>query len=160
MRFRNLVAIVLVPFLFPPAGALAEIKSSTGFTLDLSKPQEAAKKAEWSDPDKIKVTGEGLGWGGREDKGSRDVWLLTVPIGIGYSWRPTSIASIKATVEGDGFDRLLYARYSADGKCWTTRQQIEAAGKRPGVYRGTLRVQYREAARYHQLRLEYARRID
>src|ERR1700690_2664766 len=51
MRNRDLVTIMLVPFLFPPA-ALAEIQSSTGYTLDLSQHQGAAKKAEWPDPDK------------------------------------------------------------------------------------------------------------
>jgi hypothetical protein len=159
MRNRDLVAIMLAPFLFPPA-ALAVIQSSTVYTLDLSKPKEAAKKAEWSDPDKIKATGEGLGWGDRNDKGWRDVWLQTVPIGIGYSWRPASAASIKATVEGAGADGQLYARYSADGKHWTTWQHIDAADKAPGVYRGTLRVPYREAARYQRLRREYELRDD
>jgi hypothetical protein len=160
MRIRVLVAFVLMPFLFPSAAALAEIDSSTGYTLDLTKPKEAAEKAEWSDPDKIKATGEGLGWGRRDDKGSRDVWLQTEPIGLGYSWRPTSIASIKATVEGDGADGLMYAHYSADGKRWTTWQLLEASGDGPGVFHGTLRVPYRDAARYHELRLEYTRRGD
>jgi hypothetical protein len=160
MRVRSLVAIVLALLFFSPTAALAEIVSHTEYTLDLRKPREAAKKAEWSSPDKIKATREGLGWGDRDDKGSRDVWLQTEPIGLGYSWRPTSIASIKATVEGAGADGLLYARYSADGKRWTTWQHIEAAGKGPGVFRGTLRVPYREATRYHQLRLEYERRDD
>jgi hypothetical protein len=160
MRIRVLVAFVLMPFLFPSAAALAEIDSSTGYTLDLTKPKEAAEKAEWSAPDNIKATSEGLGWGRRDDKGSLDVWLQTEPIGIGYSWRPTSIALIKATVEGDGADGLLYARYSADSKRWTTWQQLDAAEKQAGVFHGTLRVPYRESARYHHLRMEYARRDD
>jgi hypothetical protein len=157
---RSIVAVLLVPCLLSPGAALAEIIASTAYKLDLSKPKEAAKKAKWSDPDKNEATGEGLGWGSSDDEASRDVWVKTEPIGLGYSWRPTMIATIKATVTGDGADGLLYARYSADGKRWTTWQHLESKGKKPGVFEGTLRVPYRSATRYHELRLEYARRDD
>src|SRR5262245_19545695 len=53
--------LLLSFFLFLPGAAVAEIISFTEYKLDLCKPEEAAKKAKWSDPDKIKATGEGLG---------------------------------------------------------------------------------------------------
>jgi hypothetical protein len=58
---------------------------------------------------------------------------------------------------------MLYARYSADGKHWTTWQHLEAADAAAAngptkVFQGTLRVPYRERAPYDKLRLEYARR--
>ena len=148
-----------------PGVALGEVVSHTTFMLDLTHAKEALKKATWSDPDRITVTPEGLGWGNRDDQGSRDFWLQTEPIGIGLSWRPTSITSIKATVDHPGTSGMLYARYSADGKHWTTWQHLESAdsaGTKGSIemFQGTLRVPYRETARYHDLRLEYSRRDD
>jgi hypothetical protein len=165
MGRKWLVLIVATLALSSPGPVLGEIHSNTRYTLDLTDAPEAARKARWSDPKRITVTPEGLGWGGRDDQGSRDVWLQTGPIGIGLSWRPTSVASIKARVERPGASGMLYARYSADGKHWTTWQHLEAAGPAAGtgpaeVFQGTLRVPYREGARYHELRLEYARRDD
>ena len=161
LRISALLPLVLVPLLFPTGAALAQINSNTGYKLDLSKPKEAAKKAEWSEPDKIKATGEGLGWGDPDDsKSSRDVWIQTKPIALGFSWRPTTVTSIKATVEGAGANGLLYARYSADGKHWTTWQHLEESGKGPGVFGGTLRVPYRDSARYRRLLMEYGSRDD
>ena len=160
MLIRSIVAILLVPFLLSPGAALAVINSNTSYKLDLRKPKEAAKKAKWSDPDKIEATGEGLGWAGSDDEGSRDVWLESEPIALGYSWRPTMIATIKAKVTGDGADGLFYARYSADGKHWTTWQHLGAVEGKLGEFKGTLRVPYRSATRYHELRLEYAGRDD
>jgi len=109
-----------------PGSAVAEIDSSTTFRLDLTNANEAAKKAKWSETDRITVRPEGLGWGHGNDQGSRDVWLQTEAMGIGLSWRPTSMASIKAVVERPGTSGMLYARYSADGKHWTTWQYLEA----------------------------------
>jgi hypothetical protein len=156
-----LIAIVLSK----PGSAFADINGNTTYKIDLTNSQEAANKAKWSDPDRIAVTAEGLGWGNRDDKGNRDVWLQTEPMGIGLSWRPTSIASIKASVDRPGTSGMLYARYSSDGKTWTTWQYLEAVNPSvddgpTSVFQGTLRVPSREGARYQELRLEYARLDD
>lgn len=165
MGKKWLVLILATLVWSSPGSTFAEIDSNTAYTLDLTNAKEVPKKATWSDPDRITVTPEGLGWGNRDDRGSRDLWLQTEPIGIGLSWRPTSIASVKVTVERPGTSGMLYARYSADGKNWTTWQHLEAADRpaRDGskeLFQGTLRVPYRERARYDNLRLEYARRDD
>jgi hypothetical protein len=165
MGKKWLVLIFATLVLSSPGSAFADIHSNTTYTLDLTNAKEVSKKAKWSDPDRITVTPEGLGWGNRDDQASRDVWLQTEPIGIGLSWRPTSIASVKVKVERPGTSGMLYARYSADGKNWTTWQHLEAVdppvGKGPTeLFQGTLRVPYREGARYDKLRLEYTQRDD
>ena len=143
-------------------GAFPEIVGSTPYKLDLTNAAEAGKAARWSDPEILSFTGEGLGWGTQADRGSRDFWLETQPIGIGESWRPASIATIKATTKM-GATGLFYARYSADGKHWTTWQHIEEVGQLAGnkqVFQATLRVPYREQANYTARRMQYARRDD
>src|SRR5262245_42328624 len=134
--------VVLVAFLSAVGVSPAEIISSTEYSLDLTR-GKAAPKTEWADPDRIKVTDEGLGWGKSADEGSRDFWLQTEPIAIGTSWRPTAITTIRASIEGNDAGGLLYARYSADGKHWTTWQQLDSKGK--GTFQGTPRVPYRES---------------
>jgi hypothetical protein len=89
----------------------------------------------------------------------------TEPVAVGLSWRPTMIATIWATVRQPSSSGMLYARYSADGKHWTTWQLLEeAAPAKEGVttqqFHGTLAVPYREREGYAKLRLEYARRDD
>src|SRR5262245_48121886 len=106
-KWLSLVAGTLA--LLAPGLAWGEIISSTPFALDLSHPKEAPRKARWADPDRIKVTEEGLGWGTTDDKGTRDFWLETAPVAVGLSWRPTSIATIRATVRQPGNSGMLYA---------------------------------------------------
>jgi hypothetical protein len=157
---------ILPAFVFCiPGAALADIEGNTSYKLDLTNAQEAAWKAKWSNPDLLTVTTEGLGWGSDADKGSREVWLQTEPMGIGLSWRPTTTATIKATVNHPVSDGLLYARYSSDGKNWTNWQYLEPADKPANnglkkAFQGTLRVPYREGAPYQALRMKYARRED
>lgn len=87
---RKLFALILLTIVSScPRAALAEIISNTTDTLDLTNAKEAPLNAKWSDPDRITVTPEGLGWGNRDDNASRDVWLQSKPIGICLSWRPT-----------------------------------------------------------------------
>jgi hypothetical protein len=145
--------------------APAEIIGNTTYAIDLTSAKEAAKKATWATPDRITVTADGLGWGKNADQGSRNLWLEPEPIGIGYSWRPTSIATIRAKVEQPGVSGMLYARYSADRKHWTAWQYVEGTNTAadPSLtpsFQGTLRVPYRDTEGYHKLRMDYARRDD
>jgi hypothetical protein len=162
---RLMIACSLLLLLSSTGAVLGEILSNTSYTLDLTNAKEAAKRAKWSEPERVIVTAQGLGWGQGGEQGSRDFWLETEPIAIGLSWRPTSIAVVKATIDKPGTSGLLYARYSADGKHWTTWQHLEEATPAAPdgatqVFSGTLRVPYRERAPYTELRLEYARRDD
>jgi hypothetical protein len=151
--------------LLAPGLARGEIDSSTPFALDLTSAKVAAQKAKWAHPDGVKVTADGLGWGTAADRASLDFWLETEPVAVGLSWRPTSIATIRATVKQPGNSGMLYARYSTDAKHWTTWQLLEEAtpakeGAATQEFHGTLRVPYRERQGYDKLRLEYARRDD
>src|SRR5437762_8414278 len=116
------------------APAAAEIISTSPYTLDLTDPAKAAKKARWADAGKIAVTADGLGWGTADDKGSRDLSLQTTePVALGESWRPPFVATVRAAVDRPGQHGVLYARYGADGKHWTTWQPLdeEPAGSGP-----------------------------
>ena len=166
MSGRWMILVVVACGCGWPGIAWGVIDSNTNYTLDLTQSKEAGAKATWSDAKYYTHTAKGLGWGTAKDsKSSRNFWLQTEPVAIGLSWRPTSIASISVSVDHTGAAGLLYARYSADGKNWTTWQYLEGSppGPRDGAkssFRGTLRVPYRESAAYDQLRLEYARRND
>ena len=154
-RLALIVAATLAP------SARGEIIGSTPAAIDFTDAGEAGREANWSHPDVFKVDADGLGWGIVGDQGTRDFWLQTEPIGVGLSWRPTSIATIRATVDGPGIPGMLYARYSADAEHWTTWQLLEAAEpSATGSFRGTLRVPARDRARYDELRMAYARRED
>ena len=162
-KWPLLVAGTLI--VLTPGLSWGEIISSTPFSLDLSNASEAPRKARWATPDTIKVTAEGLGWGTVQDPGTRDFWLETEPLAVGLSWRPTSITPIRVTIRQPGNSGMLYARYSADGKHWTTWQLLEETGpakERASTqqFNGTLRVPYREREPYDKLRLDYARRDD
>ncbi len=155
-----LVAILVTGAAWP---AFGEIDGGTAFFLDLTDSKQAPTKAKWSDPKRIDITPDGLGWGTAGDEGTRDFWLETTePIGIGLSWRPTSVAAVRATVDLPGELGILYVRYSADARHWSTWQPLEADKKSamPQEFRGILRVPYRVRARYNELRMEYARRDD
>jgi hypothetical protein len=104
------------------------------YALDLTNSKETHAKAKWSAPDHITVTQDGLGWGSQDDQSTREVWLQTEPIGIGLSWRPPSMASIRASVERPGTSGMLYAHYSADGVSQSRHlaDVAERAGNRPG----------------------------
>jgi hypothetical protein len=79
------------------------------------------------------TTPAGLGWGTAEEEGTRDFWIETIePIPLGLSWRPTTSATVKATIRQPGRSGLLYARYSADGAHWSSWQLMEEAKPRNG----------------------------
>jgi hypothetical protein len=158
-------------FLFLATPSRATIMSVTHYAVDLTKPDDAKAKATWSEPDKIGVTAQGLGWGTSADQSSRDVWFQTTePIALGLSWRPTMATNLRVTIRGPGNNGQLYARYSADAEHWTTWQPLEPEPMPPGVagtakgptqtFKGLLRVPYREHGKYGELVSEYSRRQD
>jgi hypothetical protein len=148
--------------LFAPTIARAGILGFTPYSVDFTLAGEA-KKATWSDATLVGVQTDGLGWGHGGNEGSRDFWLQTSePIGIGTSWRPASAVHIKATIDQSALPGMLYARYSADGRHWSSWQLIPAAVAKPGqtAFAGEMRVPYRDQAAYNELRMEYNRRQD
>ncbi len=137
---------------------------------------EAQAKAAWSEPDKITVSREGLGWDG-DAAALRGGWIQTKPVALGLSWRPTCAVSVRARVQplpgqftlsdgekltGDAGD--MYVRYSPDLKHWSSWQALQrtepesAEEKRtPGrYYGGAIRVPLRERSEYDRLLFEYS----
>ena len=117
---RKWLVLLLVALVWIwPGSAVAEIDSSTTFRLDLTNANEAAKKAKWSEPDRIAVRPEGLGWGQGNEQGSRDVWLQTEAIGIGLSWRPTSMAFTGAgrSISAGSSDSARCSSATPSGDC-------------------------------------------
>lgn len=155
-----LSAVILVI----PGGARGVIMGNTQVAIDLTQPREAAAKAKWSDPDRVKVTPDGLGWGTPADQGSRDFWLETSePIALGESWRPTFVVTVRAVIEQPANSGQLYVRYSPDAKHWSTWQplpEVTRAGAVDQEFSSTVRVPYRERSPYEDLRMAYARRED
>ena len=103
--------------------------------IDLTNPEDTRAKATW-EPDGISVTKDGLGWDGANNS-SRDFWLMTKPLGIGTTWRPTNSASIRVTVSPEarsyksangqrGHENVgsVYVRYSPDQKHWSSWQAV------------------------------------
>ncbi|MGE5192201.1 MAG: hypothetical protein ACM3U2_06820 [Deltaproteobacteria bacterium] len=80
------------------SSAEAAILGSQSLEIDFTKPDEAARKATWSDPDHLTCTERGFGVVA-EENACRDGWLQTIPAGIGTSWRPTSAAHLRVTLK-------------------------------------------------------------
>jgi hypothetical protein len=164
---RGLVIALLVLL---PSGPLMADMGSTRYTIDFSKPEEAAKKARWSDPQLIETTTDGLGWEG-EGKSKRDMWIESEPIAVGLWWRPTHSVSIQATLDPPGrytFTRnsvafpsgSLFVRYSPDARNWSSWQVLNRPTPKDRTdpkqqYVGRLGVPRRDMERYNDYLRQY-----
>jgi len=145
--------------------------------IDFTSVTDATEKAVWSEPNKLAVTKNGLGWDG-ESASSRDGWIQTRPLALGLSWRPPFVISVRVTIHpppqeivlnsGDKmtpYSGDVYVRYSPDFKHWSSWQVLQRSEpqsheekKNPGrYYSGTIRVPYCERNEYSKLILEYSR---
>jgi hypothetical protein len=162
--------------IFASPKSQAVIFDSKQISIAFTNAGDAQTNATWSEPNKITVSKEGLGWDG-DATGSRDGWIHTRPLALGLSWRPAYAISVRATIQpppreftlsngqkstGDAGD--MYVRYSPDLKHWSSWQALQRAEpqsveerKTPGrYYSGTIRVPYRERSEYAQLVSEYS----
>jgi len=174
MRTVFLGGLVLVAVLAgPQPAAYGVMMGNRVFTLDFTKPEEVKNKATWNRADNVFLSKEGLGFNG-PDKSSLDFRIeSTEPVAVGWSWRPVIAVSITATLEPPGQFKIegtgttypsgqLYARYSPDGKHWSSWHNLPVQGPEPGKkpqqrYAGTLRVPYKEQDAYRRLVEEYSR---
>jgi hypothetical protein len=145
--------------------------------VDFADANDAAAKAYWFPAEKLSITEGGLGWDG-DANASRDGWIQTRPISLGYSWRTPFVISVRAEIYPPPPERItsggrkytphageIYVRYSPDLKHWSSWQvlqyaepQSHAEKRRPGkYYKGTIRVPYRERSEYSKLLMEYSR---
>jgi hypothetical protein len=153
----------------------ADIQGSKKVDIDFTNETNAQARATWSEPGKLTVSEEGLGWDG-DGAASRDGWIETMPVALGLSWRPTSAISVRVSIQpspqeytlgngkkytGDAGE--LYVRYSPDLKHWSSWQALQRSEppstgetKAGRCYNGTVRVPYREQSVYNQLVSEYS----
>ena len=157
------------------SSSYADIHGSKKIDIDFTNDTNAQARATWSEPGKLTVSEEGLGWDG-DGAASRDGWIETKPVALGLSWRPTSAIFVRASIQpppqeytlgngkkytGDAGE--LYVRYSPDLKHWSTWQPLQRSeppstgeAKAGRHYSGTVRVPYREQRVYSQLVSEYS----
>src|SRR5208283_3309320 len=133
----------------------------------------AVTNVTWSEPDKISVSTNGLGWDGQTNE-SRDFWIQSIPVAIGTSWRPAQGATVLIEVAPQikpetilvGQSNILYVpyggsafvRYSPDKKHWSSWQSLEEQ-RDPGtnrVFHGKIEVPHIEHERYFKLLTEYS----
>lgn len=163
-------AVVIVMVAAAPT-TRAAMKGTVELVLDFTRPEEVKAKAKWSEPEKVTPSEEGLVWDGRLHQ-SRDVWIESTPVAVGFSWRPTIFVSIEAEVVYGGkwpFTESvsafpvgeLYARYSPDRKHWSSWQCLQIQGpvnkhSPSRTYKGLLRVPYRVLKPYGEFVSKYS----
>ena len=159
------------------SSAQASILDFKSLAIDFTNPADARDKATWSEPDKLTVSTNGLGWDG-EAASSRDGWIQTIPLALGLSWRPPYAVSVRVSVHPKPTEFVLnngqkstpyagdvYVRYSTDLLHWSTWQVLQTSEpqsntekQNPGRhFSGTVRVPYSERDEYGKLISEYAR---
>jgi len=159
------------------SSAEASILDFKSLAIDLTDAADAKAKATWSEPEKLTVSTNGLGWDG-EAASSRDGWIQSVPLALGLSWRPPYAVSVRVSVHPKPTGFVLnsgqkstpyagdvYVRYSPDLLHWSTWQVLQTSEpqsntekQNPGRhFSGTVRVPYSEREEYGKLISEYAR---
>ena len=155
---------------------LAVVDVGWQVVLDFTQPDKIKQMAHWTDEHYINSTRDGLGWDGKARE-RRDIAIETVePTAVGWSWHPVTTLIIDTEVipageftfkENGGIAfpsaaATLYARYSPDGKHWSTWQalkpQVPRDKEHPRLWiQGTLRVPRKARQRYAKLLREFAR---
>lgn len=172
---RTILAIALAGLV--ASSADASILDFKSLAIDFTNASDAEAKATWSEPDKLAVATNGLGWDG-EAASSRDGWIQTIPLALGLSWRPPYAVSVRISIHPKCTEFVLnsgqkstpyagdaYVRYSPDLRHWSTWQvlqpsepQSNAEKQNPGRhFSGAIRIPYVEREEYSRLISEYSR---
>ncbi len=173
---KTIMVLAALGLVFSSSESHAVILDFKQVNIAFTNAADAQTNATWSEPDKITVSKQGLGWDG-DGAELRTGWILTKPVALGLSWRPTYAISVRAQIQpplreftlnngqkstGDPGD--MYVRYSPDLKHWSSWQALQPAEsqsveekKTPGRdYGGTIRVPDRERSEYSRLVSEYS----
>ena len=169
-----LIGLIYVGMGFFVPTVLGGIISMDSFSIDFTNPKDAESKATWASPEKLFITGDGLGWDG-EKAGQIDGWIQTKPLAIGLAWRPATSVGLRVTIEpapkpvrlnsgqmSAPFSGQVYARFSPDAKNWSTWQVLESTKptkeRETGrFFTGTLSVPQRARQEYSALSEEYSK---
>jgi len=171
-RFRLSVILLFVGICTYSARAVVD--DGREVLLDFTQSDKIRTVATWSDSKYLTLTAEGLGWDGKPNE-SRDVTIETLkPTAVGWSWHPATAVHIEAEAVPAGSFRFgktsigwpstagtLYARYSSDGKQWSTWQALNLRKPRnrekPRLrFHGTLQVPGKARQRYTRYLKEFA----
>jgi hypothetical protein len=168
--------VVLATVVLAASSARASILGSQSLEIDFTKPDEAARKVTWSDPEHLTCTERGFGLDA-EENACRDGWLQTIPVGIGTSWRPAGAAHLRVTLKparrkvtlpnGQSYEPggpRLYARHSPDAVHWSDWQPLthdRDASVKAGamIHQGEVGTPARNREAYDRYREEY-RKLD
>lgn len=172
---RAMRVVVLAGLVASSAGA--SILDSRTLAIDFTNASDAAAKATWSEPDKLNVATNGLGWEG-DSASSRDGWIQTTALALGPAWRPPHAVSVRVSIHPKPTEVVLnggrkftpyagdvYVRYSPDLRHWSTWQVLQssqsqrnAEEQNPGRhFSGAIRIPYAEREEYSRLVSEYSK---
>lgn len=175
IRLMLTVVLFTVIVLATSTPVIAVVNAGQEVVLDFTQPDKIKQFARWTAECRIDSTRDGLGWDGPANAGC-DVVIETVkPIAVGWSWHPVTTVNIETEVipagkftfrgsSGVSFPHAasaVYARYSPDGKHWSTWQtlmaQVPRDKERPRLWiRGRLRVPHKARKRYTELLREFS----
>ncbi|MDZ4820960.1 MAG: hypothetical protein SGJ20_18500 [Planctomycetota bacterium] len=172
--FRCILALVIACLSTDVATAI--ITSGQQQVIDFTQPEQAAKLATWSEPERLGCTKEGFGWDG-EKTTYRDGWIETEPLAIGRSWIPPQNAGIRITLQTNYpadvatgqksaifYTPSIYVRYSADRVHWSDWQPTDKKEdpRNPGtpLYTTRIGLARRASETYHAKLEEWSRRDD
>ncbi len=170
---RPLIWILVAAVFMVASHANASMIVSNRLTIDFTDARKAKAESTWSEPDKIVITKDGLGWDGSKNS-LREGWILSEPIATGTSWRPAQHVGVRVTIDpaptqltlDNGqtmtpFGGYVYARHSPDGQHWTDWQSLEPdevgkndAGRR---FSGSVGIPERQRTQYVELLKDYAK---
>ena len=174
MKLVSLSLLVFVGVAVPCRGDYGDSKE---LKIDFTNAADATKMATWSDPTKITVSKDGLGWDG-DRTSCIDGWIETKPIALGLSWEPPYVLTVRFTVQpparaitlddGDAYTPDagdVYLRYSPDRVNWSSWQALdrgqpqtpEERKLQARYYSGYTRVAYRDRSKYTDLLWDHSR---
>lgn len=173
---KKIATLLAAWMVFGAVGCMAAIAHLKKINIDFTNPEEARTKATWSEPDKIMVSKDGLGWDS-ESAASREGWIQTKALALGLSWRPATAIYIGVSIQPPSREIELnsdrkttpdigdvYVRYSPDLSHWSSWQALQRFEQQSKddkkqasrLYYGTIRVANRERLEYRDLKKEYS----
>lgn len=133
---KKIIALTLIIFTVFGNSVYAVILGVEELKINFIDKDDVKRKVTWSEPDKINITKNGLGWDGAQNA-SHESWVETIPLAVGLSWRPAQSANITVEIEPEVKSITLpngqtytpsigsmFVRYSPDGKHWSSWQAM------------------------------------
>ena len=131
MTIKRFFAFLAVSVVAATASVFASGFASQSVKIDFTNEEDAKSKATWGalygSDNGINISKDGLGLDGSPNS-RHGGWFMTKPVGVGFSFRPAqnvqTISDIHLAFEKNTTCQgILYMRYSADGKHWSSWQR-------------------------------------